>query len=81
MSSSIETSSSTVVVVDDLRLHADVLGDGPVVVFLHGGGPGSSGWSDFGDTAVALADRFQCIVVDLPQYGHSSKPYVSGFTA
>lgn len=74
----LEASSSQYVDAGALQLHVNVLGDGPTVVFLHGGGPGSSGWSDFGAVAVALADRFRCIVVDLPQYGRSDKPAIDG---
>ena len=31
----------------DARLHFNDAGEGPVVVMLHGGGPGAGGWSNF----------------------------------
>ena len=34
------------------------------VVMLHGGGPGASGWSNFGRNLGVFAGRFRTIVVD-----------------
>lgn len=79
MTDTVEASSSRFVEVGGVRLHFHDLGSAEqTLIFLHGGGPGSSGWSDFGPVAVALADRFRCLVVDLPQYGLSDKPFVEG---
>ncbi|OLT34777.1 alpha/beta fold hydrolase [Rhodococcus sp. BGS-1C] len=48
-------------------------GEGPVVVLLHGGGPGASGLSNFSRNIDTLASKFRVIVPDLPGYGRSSK--------
>ena len=47
-------------------------GSGPPVVFLHGGGPGCSSWSDFRDCADHAASDHQRLFVDLAQYGDSA---------
>ncbi|MFD4406817.1 alpha/beta fold hydrolase [Nocardia sp. NPDC058499] len=48
-------------------------GSGPVVVLLHGGGPGASGLSNYSRNIEALAVRFRVIVPDMPGYGRSTK--------
>lgn len=48
-------------------------GAGPVVVLLHGGGPGASGVANYSANIDALAQRFRVLVPDLPGYGRSSK--------
>ncbi|MFB7874088.1 alpha/beta fold hydrolase [Nocardia sp. NPDC056064] len=48
-------------------------GSGPVVLLLHGGGPGASGLSNYSRNIDVLAQRFRVIVPDLPGYGQSSK--------
>jgi pimeloyl-ACP methyl ester carboxylesterase len=47
-------------------------------VFLHGGGPGCSGWTDFGPVAPLFAQDRACHLVDLVQYGKSAKPTIVG---
>lgn len=61
---------------DGLRIHYHDLGppDGAPVVFLHGSGPGASGWSNFKHNAPAFAARgHRAIVVDNLGFGRSSK--------
>jgi 4,5:9,10-diseco-3-hydroxy-5,9,17-trioxoandrosta-1(10),2-diene-4-oate hydrolase len=48
------------------------------VVMLHGGGPGASGMSNFGENLPAFAEHFRTLVVDQPGYGKSDKPEVKG---
>ncbi|WP_100521037.1 alpha/beta fold hydrolase [Mycobacteroides abscessus] len=48
-------------------------GAGPVVILLHGGGPGASGVSNYSRNIEALAQHFRVIVPDMPGYGRSAK--------
>lgn len=52
------------------------LGSGPALLFLHGGGPGCHGWSDFGPVAETFGASHRCVLVDLLQYGRSDKPAI-----
>jgi len=62
---------------DGLRLHYHALGSGPPVLFLHGSGPGASGFSNFHAPAATIAEAgFTCVLADTLGYGHSSKPDV-----
>ncbi len=55
------------------HIHYMEEGSGPVVLLLHGGGPGASGQSNYARNIAALAARFRVIVPDMPGYGRSSK--------
>lgn len=46
----------------------------PVVIMLHGGGPGASGWSNFGGNLPVFSEHFRTLLVDQPCYGRSDKP-------
>ncbi len=60
---------------DGLQIHYHEAGEGPVVLFLHGSGPGASGWSNFRRNYPFLAERgFRTVVPDTLGYGYSSKP-------
>ena len=48
------------------------------VVMLHGGGPGASAWSNFGPNLPVFAGRFRTLMVDMPGFGRSDKPPVTG---
>jgi len=65
-----------------MRLHYHEAGpaspDAPAVVLLHGGGPGASGWSNFGRNLPVLAGRFRTLLVDQPGFGQSGRPPVTG---
>jgi len=57
------------------RIHYLDAGQGDVVVFLHGSGPGASGHSNFkGNYPVLVEAGYRCIVPDLIGYGFSDKP-------
>lgn len=48
------------------------------MLFLHGGGPGDTGWGNFSRNLGAFSERFRTLVVDLPQFGRSTKPAIRG---
>ncbi|MET8999192.1 alpha/beta hydrolase [Amycolatopsis sp. NPDC004169] len=58
--------------------HYHDLGSGPDTVFLHGGGPGCTAWSDFGPVAPLFAEDRRCLLVDIQQYGRSAKTPITG---
>jgi len=62
----------------DVKIHYHEAGDGPTVVAIHGGAPGAFGWGNFGRNMDALSQHFRMIIVDLPGYGKSDKPSVTG---
>jgi 4,5:9,10-diseco-3-hydroxy-5,9,17-trioxoandrosta-1(10),2-diene-4-oate hydrolase len=58
-----------------LRIHYHEEGRGFPVLFLHGSGPGASGYSNFRRNYPYFASRgFRAIVPDTLGFGHSSKP-------
>lgn len=61
------------VTVDGLNVHYEEAGVGPALIFVHGGGPGSSGLSNFSRNIDAFADRYRVVAIDLPGYGQSTK--------
>lgn len=58
---------------DGLKIHYDQAGSGPALIFVHGGGPGSSGLSNFSRNMAAFAKSYRVIAIDLPGYGQSTK--------
>ncbi len=72
---------SRFVAVDGVRLHYQVLGQGGgrlPVIFTHGGGPGSTAWSNFRLSAAAFAADRQCYFLDFAQFGGSEMVPVEG---
>lgn len=62
-------------VAGDFDIRIAEAGEGPVVVFIHGSGPGASGASNFRDNWPAfVAAGYRVILPDLIGYGASSKP-------
>lgn len=53
------------------RIHYNEVGEGPAVVFLHGSGPGATGWSNFAANMAHLGEHFRCLAVDMPGWGRS----------
>ncbi|RYF61895.1 MAG: alpha/beta fold hydrolase [Comamonadaceae bacterium] len=53
---------------------AEVPGDGPVLVMLHGGGPGASGVSNYHQNLAALSQHFRILLPDQPGFGDSYRP-------
>jgi len=57
------------------RMHYIDQGEGPVVVWLHGSGPGASGHSNFkGNYPKIAAQGYRSIVLDIVGFGFSDKP-------
>lgn len=60
---------------DGLRIHYHEAGQGFPVVFVHGSGPGASGWSNFKGSYPYFAENgFRAIVPDTLGFGYSSQP-------
>jgi 4,5:9,10-diseco-3-hydroxy-5,9,17-trioxoandrosta-1(10),2-diene-4-oate hydrolase len=58
-----------------IEIHHHEAGAGRSLVFLHGGGPGASGLSNFQSNYAALAaGGYRVLMPDLPGWGQSSKP-------
>ncbi|GGS20601.1 4,5-9,10-diseco-3-hydroxy-5,9,17-trioxoandrosta-1(10),2-diene-4-oate hydrolase [Streptomyces humidus] len=58
----------------DMRVYYHDAGEGPVLLMLHGGGPGASGWSNFKQNLPALTPHFRVLLVDQPGFGLTDKP-------
>jgi 2-hydroxy-6-oxonona-2,4-dienedioate hydrolase/4,5:9,10-diseco-3-hydroxy-5,9,17-trioxoandrosta-1(10),2-diene-4-oate hydrolase len=50
------------------------VGDGPVLVMLHSGGPGASGVSNYHQNLPALSQWFRVVLPDQPGFGGSYRP-------
>ncbi|MBY0509597.1 MAG: alpha/beta fold hydrolase [Rhodospirillaceae bacterium] len=53
-------------------LHYHEAGTGPVLLLLHGSGPGVTGWANFEKNLPVFAHHFRTIILDLPGYGKSA---------
>ncbi|HTM85824.1 MAG TPA: alpha/beta hydrolase, partial [Mycobacterium sp.] len=66
-----------------LRYHE--AGEGPVLLLLHGSGPGVTGWRNFRGVLPAFAEHFRCLVLEFPGFGVSDDfgghPMVTAFGA
>ncbi|WP_051831315.1 4,5:9,10-diseco-3-hydroxy-5,9,17-trioxoandrosta-1(10),2-diene-4-oate hydrolase [Streptomyces violens] len=58
----------------ELHFHEAGPAGAPVVIMLHGGGPGASGWSNFGGNLPVFARTFRTLLIDQPCFGRSAKP-------
>jgi pimeloyl-ACP methyl ester carboxylesterase len=67
-------SSSRFADLDGFKLHYHDIGEGPVLLMLHGGGPGASAWSNFKQNVPGLSAHFRLLLVDQPGFGRSDKP-------
>lgn len=47
------------------------VGHGPELLFLHGSGPGVTGWRNFRGVLPAFAEHFRCLVLEFPGFGVS----------
>jgi pimeloyl-ACP methyl ester carboxylesterase len=46
-------------------------GSGPALLFLHGSGPGVTGWRNFRGVLPTFAEHFRCLVLEFPGFGVS----------
>jgi pimeloyl-ACP methyl ester carboxylesterase len=53
------------------RQHYHEAGEGPVLLLLHGSGPGVTGWANFSENLTVFAPNFRTVILDLPGYGGS----------
>lgn len=53
----------------NIKVHYNEAGTGDAVIFLHGGGPGASSWSNFVRNVGPLSKKYRCLLVDQPGYG------------
>ena len=64
-----------------MHYHEAGSGDRGVMLFVHGSGPGASGWSNFKGNYPFLADHgYRAIVPDTMGYGYSTKPEDGAFS-
>ena len=59
---------------EGVRIHYDVVGDGPPLVLLHGFGVSGDAWYTGGHVD-ALSNQFQVITMDARGHGRSDKPH------
>ena len=69
------TITSSIVVPGGTRIFYDVVGDGPAILLLHGGGGGQTrqSWHEAG-YVTWLRDEFKVITMDIRGHGDSDKP-------
>lgn len=53
------------------NIHYHEIGSGPVLLMIHGSGPGVTGWANFEGNLELFSQHFRCIIIDLPGYGKS----------
>ncbi len=89
-----DTSEPTTVTAHDLREISTEKGalryydsggpeSGPALLFLHGSGPGVTGWRNFRGVLPAFAAHFRCLILEFPGFGVSDDfgghPMVTAF--
>ena len=73
-----EAQTSRYVQLSKVRLHYNEVGKGPPLICLHGGGPGASSWSNFLTNIPVLMQHYRLLLVDLPNFGKSTKLVIEG---
>ena len=66
-----EQGTSKTVKAGGMDVHYHDVGSGDPIVLLHSYGPGTTGWITFHKILPALAQRYRCIVMDLPNFGRT----------
>jgi 2-hydroxy-6-oxonona-2,4-dienedioate hydrolase len=65
-------STKRLVQTEDYRIQINEAGTGHPILFIHGGGPGATGWSNFAPNVAALSAKYRAIAVTMPGWGESS---------
>ena len=75
MTSTVLTESNTERFIEaaGIRIRYHDVGEGPVLLCIHGGAPGAFGWGNFGQNVATFSQHYRTVVVDLPGYGGSQK--------
>ncbi|MBA6413126.1 alpha/beta fold hydrolase [Parahaliea sp. F7430] len=63
--------TGTILELSQGKIHYYDVGQGDVILFLHGSGPGVTARANFERNLPAFAEHFRCLVVDFPGYGQS----------
>src|ERR1700723_996284 len=71
-----EASTSKYAMAGDVKIHYNEVGTGPVLICIHGAGPGASSWSNFAGNVEAFAAEHRVLLVDMPEYGKSAKIHI-----
>jgi 2-hydroxy-6-oxonona-2,4-dienedioate hydrolase len=71
-----EASTSKYVLAGDVKIHYNEVGTGPVLICIHGAGPGASSWSNFSNNVEEFAREHRVLLVDMPEYGKSAKIHI-----
>ena len=66
-----EQGTSKTVKAGGMDVHYHDVGSGDPIVLLHSYGPGTTGWITFHKILPAFAQRYRCIVMDLPNFGRT----------
>jgi 2-hydroxy-6-oxonona-2,4-dienedioate hydrolase len=71
-----EGSTSKYVMAGDVKIHYNEVGTGPVLICIHGAGPGASSWSNFSNNVEEFSREHRVLLVDMPEYGKSAKIHI-----
>jgi len=63
-----ESGTSRTVQAAGTTIHYHDVGEGPVILFLHSYGPGTTAWITWHKLLHRFADQYRCILMDLPNY-------------
>lgn len=61
-----------------IKIHYHEFGTGYPLICIHGAGPGATALSNFKGNYGELSKHFRTILMDMPQYGKSDKPFIDG---
>jgi 2-hydroxy-6-oxonona-2,4-dienedioate hydrolase/4,5:9,10-diseco-3-hydroxy-5,9,17-trioxoandrosta-1(10),2-diene-4-oate hydrolase len=73
MTKTIDPEDVRTIEVGEAQISYHDVGSGPVLLCIHGGAPGATGWGNFGHNVAAFSKRFRTLVVDLPGFGGSDR--------